>query len=169
MKKENHLSFNHIRIRQIREAKKLSQKLVAEHLGISQSYYNDLEQGKTKLRADSLPLLAQFLHVDIRCFFETELSYDKHLSIIEEKNALEHECEKWRQENEKLRELLKEQQHVFMDYKKNNEELLTVMRTKIKTKKFYLNVLLLFCITSLFISIFRIYFEEVYIWLITRN
>lgn len=160
MKKENNLSFNHIRMRQIRESKKLSQKVVAEYLGISQSSYNDMEQGKTKVKVDNLILLVQILQVDMRCFFEAQQGIYSQLTFMEEKDLLEQTCERLIGENKKLQEALREQQNLFLNYKKNSEELLSVLRLKVRSKKFYLNLLLMACILTISVFIFSVYFEK---------
>ncbi len=101
-------SFDYDRIRQFRELRNLSQDTVAKYLDISQSSYNDIEQGRATLYADMLPLLAQCLQLDIRCFFENDISCQDHLILLHQKKELERTYAQLRLEKEKLLTQLKE-------------------------------------------------------------
>lgn len=152
-------TFDQSRIRQIRNLKNLSQNIVAMNVGISQSSYNDLEQGKTKVKVEILLQLAQYLDVDIRCFFESGPVYKQTLGLMEEKRNLERECEALHKEKEKLREFLDEQKQRYFDYRENCEKLLESRNTQLRKKRFYIHLLLFFslmmiCLYSLAI-VFR--------------
>ncbi|GAA3722884.1 hypothetical protein GCM10022378_11160 [Salinicoccus jeotgali] len=57
-------------IRSIRQRKGLTQKHVAEQLGLSQMQYYRIETGVAKLDANLLPELAKILDVDPSNFFD---------------------------------------------------------------------------------------------------
>lgn len=58
------------KIKILRAEKKMTQKLVAQQLGISQRAYSKIELGHTKLRIEHLINLASIFKVPIRYFFE---------------------------------------------------------------------------------------------------
>ena len=55
----------HIKIKELRKLKKLSQQSVAVKLGISQEAYSKIERNKTQLNWDKLNKLAKILDVNI--------------------------------------------------------------------------------------------------------
>jgi transcriptional regulator with XRE-family HTH domain len=61
-----------IKIRQLREAKNIKQQEIAEFLGIAQSAYNLLENGKRKISTDELLKIAEMLQVSIIDFFKQD-------------------------------------------------------------------------------------------------
>lgn len=158
MEKKKQLFFDHIRIRKIREVRNLSQTTLAKQLGMSQSSYNDLEQGRTKLRAETLLLLTTHLRVDIRCFFQNDLPIAEQIKLVDEKEELERECFILREENERLKVLLHDRKQVHLAYQKKSEELSSNMSKELKTKEFWIKILLLFGISIISIFIFTIYY-----------
>ncbi len=61
-----------IKIRQCREAKNIKQQEIAEFLGIAQSAYNLLENGKRKISTDELVKIAEMLQTPIADFFKQD-------------------------------------------------------------------------------------------------
>src|SRR5690606_27327396 len=107
-------SFDYIRIRQIRESRNLSQTAVARQLGISQSSYNDLEQGRTKLKAEMLPRMAQSMKVDICCFFEpVDIPPKEDIGMPAETIVPEKQYTLLQKENERMTTLLSEQLQLY--------------------------------------------------------
>lgn len=142
MKNSSIPPFDVFRVRQIREYRQLSQAFVANSLGISQSSYNDIEQGKTKLKAETIPLLAECLNVDIRCIFETGYLYNEALSLVEEKRQLEQKCERLFLENTNLSDQLNKYRLDYQDYKIQSNDLLENLTMRLRQKKFAVNLLL---------------------------
>ena len=159
MEKEKHLSFDHIRIRKIREIRNLNQSFLAGQLGISQSSYNDLEQGRTKLKAELLPLLAACLKVDICCFFIADLDDDLIIGSHGDQYRFEQECNLLRKENEKLNKILQERKQFHADYKRSCEELMASMSKRMETKGFYIKMLLIFGVGVLCMHILTTYLK----------
>jgi transcriptional regulator with XRE-family HTH domain len=54
-----------LKIRQLRNDKKLTQEFVADKIGVSQSHYAKLENGKVKLNLNILQKIATALEVNI--------------------------------------------------------------------------------------------------------
>lgn len=64
-------------IKTIRQTKGLTQKFVAEQLGLSQMQYYRIENGRAKLDANTIPELAKILGVQPAIFFKEGLTdYD---------------------------------------------------------------------------------------------
>ena len=59
-------------IKERREELDLSQKELAEKVGISQSFLCDIEQGRSKPRIDTALKIAEALNISDVKFFETE-------------------------------------------------------------------------------------------------
>ncbi len=57
-------------LKKIREDRSLSQKKVAEGLGIAQSYYCDMENGISEISAVRLWQISKLLDVDMESFFD---------------------------------------------------------------------------------------------------
>ncbi len=51
------------KIRKVREIKNLGQQYVADQLGISQSAYSELENGKVKISNEKIEIIAKILDV----------------------------------------------------------------------------------------------------------
>lgn len=165
MEKNNPLSFDPIRVKVLREARGLSQRDVAALLGISQSSYNDIECGRSKLKAETVPRLATYLEVDVRYFFQRGISIAEKFNGQEEKDSMHNKCSRLKYENKILvrklseyeiqlsehKQLLSEQKQIYIDYRKQSESLLMNMCDRLKTKTFYINVLLFFSLMILFV------------------
>jgi transcriptional regulator with XRE-family HTH domain len=54
------------RLRELREARRLTQEALADEAGFSRSYYSDIETGKRNISLLNLRKLAQSLHVSLR-------------------------------------------------------------------------------------------------------
>lgn len=165
MKKEVNPLFNHIRIRQIREYRNISQTELAKLIGLSQSSYNDLEQGHTRIKADSLPTLAAALDVDIRCFFEAETDYRTATNLSDELKVFEDKYYSLRKENQKLNELLLEKQQLYQAYQISCEERSAMKGKVLSRKRFFIKVLLMFSTALIYILIFVIYSEDIQLWI----
>lgn len=59
-------------IRERRKEKKISQQILAEHLGVTQNSYKNIELGKTELKAKTLFDILKFLEIDLFSVKETE-------------------------------------------------------------------------------------------------
>lgn len=143
MNKNRNTSFNYSRIRQIREFRKQSQQEVAQYLNISQSSYNELEQGHTKLKVETLELLVLYFNVDIRNFFETELPYDQQLSLLEENRALTQKNNELSRLNAMLEKRLKEQCEFLTISVTTFQIIENRMRSRILIKRFLICFLLI--------------------------
>lgn len=143
MNKNRNTSFNYSRIRQIREFRKRSQQEVAQYLNISQSSYNELEQGHTKLKVETLELLVLYFNVDIRNFFETELPYDQQLSLLEENRALTQKNNELSQLNAMLEKRLKDQCEFLTISMTTFQMIENRMRSRILIKRFLICFLLI--------------------------
>ncbi len=64
-------------IRKVREIQSYSQIYVAEHLGISQPAYSNMENGKTKVTNSHLQQIAEALNVTP----EVIIKFDAHLAL----------------------------------------------------------------------------------------
>jgi transcriptional regulator with XRE-family HTH domain len=60
------------RIKKLREAKGLSQQIVADQLGMTQANYHKLESDKIKLKIETLERLAEFYDVSILDLLESD-------------------------------------------------------------------------------------------------
>lgn len=60
-----------INIRNLRIKKEYSQEYVGDRLGIGQVAYHKLENGKTKLKLDTILKLATIFEVDANCLFDS--------------------------------------------------------------------------------------------------
>jgi len=168
MGKDRHLSFDYIRIRQIRESRNLSQTAVARQLGISQSSYNDLEQGRTKLKAEMLPRMAQSMKVDICCFFEpVDIPPKEDIGMPAETIVPEKQYTLLQKENERMTTLLSEQLQLYKAYRQRSEELLVNMRRRLRINKSFIKILLLCNVSILYLFIIINYFEELYLWILS--
>lgn len=59
-------------IKSIRQSKGITQKFIAEQLGISQMQYYRIENGLTKLDANIIPDVARVLDVNPSIFFDNK-------------------------------------------------------------------------------------------------
>lgn len=58
------------KIRQIRESKKLSQELLAEHSGLHRTYIGSVERGERNLSIDAINKIATALEVNLEELFK---------------------------------------------------------------------------------------------------
>lgn len=146
----------------MRESKNLSQARVAEKLGISQSSYNDLEQGHTKLKVDTLILLAQLFEVDTSIFLQKK-EHSANISCTQNKaqNLTESDHTLTCKENQKIILLLQEQKLAYDHYRCQNDKFLSDTRDRLKKSKLLIRLLLLSNISIPFV----LYFEKIVLWL----
>ncbi|MEC3881999.1 helix-turn-helix domain-containing protein [Parapedobacter sp. 10938] len=69
----------------IRNIRRHPQRVIAETLSISQSFYSDLEAGKSPITAVQLAVLAEFFCVPIQAFYERLSTLDEEPLFINEK------------------------------------------------------------------------------------
>lgn len=74
------------RIREIREAKGIKSKHVAESLNKSPAWVSSVENGKTRLPADLIKPLADVLGVPVSSFFEENV-FESKTSKVNKKTA----------------------------------------------------------------------------------
>ncbi|HEY4536997.1 MAG TPA: helix-turn-helix transcriptional regulator [Erysipelothrix sp.] len=58
-------------LKRLRNSKSLTQREVADVIGITQHYYSDIENGKRRLQINHLPILSEYFNVKIDIFFES--------------------------------------------------------------------------------------------------
>lgn len=75
------------RVKTLRSSKKVTQKILADALGISQTHLSNMENGVTGFTLDNIVKAREFFKCDIRCFFDDELlSSHCDLMAAEEEN-----------------------------------------------------------------------------------
>src|SRR5690554_4315031 len=82
-----------------------------------------MEQGGSRIKAETLPLLASFLEVDIRCFFETDMLLPQQLTILEESERLHHENAGFRRQLTELSQSLEQLQGMDDELRYYQEQL----------------------------------------------
>ena len=61
-------------LRMIRDKNKLSQEEVADYVGVERKTYMNWETGRSDVKSVYIPLLAEFLNVEIKDLFEEDTS-----------------------------------------------------------------------------------------------
>lgn len=82
--------MKHLKIKRLRESKKISQKKMGALCGIAEQTYALIENGKTDTSVSTIEKIAEILGVDITFFFTPEKSYavaEESLSIVAESTA----------------------------------------------------------------------------------
>lgn len=145
MKRNESILLEPIRIRQIREYRGMKQVEVAHKLGIAQSSYNDIEHGYIKISVDKLCKLTEILGVSIMCFFEKEIPLDELITLSEKINML-------KQHNKELEDLLSEKTR----HSEYFGELLADAHKRLKEKRSFISILMLFTLLTVVLLIFTL-------------
>jgi len=130
------------KIKETREAKRLSQYDMADKLGISQSAYLQIEKGKTDLTINRLYQIAEILEVNpLSLMGPQHYATETQMKSIEEQNA---KLDKLSDQNQKLMQYLmyfiklnmagEENEGLWGDFRKEIEETTKIVKEELKKK-----------------------------------